>query len=43
MKDEVELGAEIKCETHFFVLMQDVSLPLEQDSVFSKLLDAFPK
>lgn len=41
MKDEVELGAEIKRETHFFVLIQDVSLPFEQDGVFSKLLDAF--
>lgn len=43
MTDQVELGAEINCETHTFVLMPGMSLPLEQDGVFSKLLDAFPK
>lgn len=43
MTNQVELGAEIKCETHSFVLMQGLSLPLEQDGVFSKLLDVFPK
>lgn len=38
-----KIGAEIKCKTHSIVLMQGMSLPLEEDGVFSKLLDAFPK
>lgn len=43
MRDQIELGAEIKCKTCSFVLIPGMSLLLEQDGVFFKLLDAFPK